>query len=307
MLTAVCNSVWKNKRWPNEWKKSVYVPIHKKGDKKECGNYRTIALIPHASKILLRILQKRLEYYLIPNLPREQAGFRKGRGTRDHIANLRWMMEEAREFDKVLVLCFIVYKKAFDCVDHDRLWVVLSEMGAPRHLVILLKMLYQDQKATVRTESGETDTIPIRKGVRQGCILSALLFNIYAEKIMRDALELWEGGVRIGGQTFSNLRYADDTTLLANNEEEIKAILTRVKSASETAGLFLNISKTKILTTGAVGKIEVSGVELEVVDQYQFLGVLITSDGSCEREIRRRIALGRVAMSSMSKIWRDRG
>ena len=159
-------------------------------------------------------------------------------------------------------------------------------------------MLFQDQKATVRTDSGETDTISIGKGVQQGCILSPLLFNIYAGKIMRDALELWEG---------SNLRYADNTTLLVNNEEEIKAILTRVKSASEAAGLFLNISKTKILMTGMVGKIEVNGVELEVVDQYQFLGVLITSDGSCERDIRRRIALGRVATSSMSKIWRDCG
>ena len=119
-------------------------------------------------------------------------------------------------------------------------------VGVPRHLLILLKMLYQDQKATVRTESGETDIIPIGKGVRKGCILSPLLFNIYAEKIMRDAVELWEGGVRIGGQTFSNLRYADDnTTLLANNEEEIKAILTRVKSASEQQVCFSTSRKQK--------------------------------------------------------------
>ena len=118
VMTGLCNCIWKRKEWPTDWKKSVYVPIYKKGDKQECGNYRTIALISYASKVLLRIIQKRLEVFLIPELPIEQAGFRRGRGTRDHISNLRWMMEKAREHQRDLYVCFIDDKKAFDCVDH---------------------------------------------------------------------------------------------------------------------------------------------------------------------------------------------
>ena len=114
VMTGLCNFIWKRKEWPTDWKKSVYVPIYKKGDKQECGNYRTIALISHASEVLLRIIQRRLEVFLIPELPIEHAGLRRGRGTRDHIANLRWMMEKAREHQRDLYMCFIDNKKAFD-------------------------------------------------------------------------------------------------------------------------------------------------------------------------------------------------
>ena len=200
VMTGLCNCIWKRKEWPTDWKKSVYVPIYKKGDKKECGNYRTIALISHASKVLLLVIQRRLEEFLIPELPIEQSGFRRGRGTRDLIANLRWVMEKSREHQRDLYMCFIDYKKAFDCVDHERLWVILRVMGVPVHLIVLLKRLYTNQGATVRTEFGETENIDIGKGVRQGCILSPLLFNIYVENIMRDnerSLEEWESGISI--------------------------------------------------------------------------------------------------------------
>ena len=150
VITGLCNCIWKRKEWPKDWKKSVYVPIYKKGDKQECGNYRTIALISHASKVLLRVIQKRLEVFLIPELPIEQAGFRRGRGTRDHIANLRWMMEKAREHQRDLYMCFIDYKKAFDCVDHERLWVVLSDMGVPVHLIVTPSRKRQSERSLER-------------------------------------------------------------------------------------------------------------------------------------------------------------
>ena len=203
--------------------------------------------------MLLRVIQRRLEVFLIPELPIEQAGFRRGRVTRDHIANLRWMMENAREHQRDLYMCFIDYTKAFVCVDHERLWVILRVMGVPVHLIVLLKRLYTNQEATVKTELGETDNIDIGKGVRQGCILPPLLFNIYEENIMREALEEWESGISIGGRMVTNLRYADDTTLLAGTKEDLVELVERVRRASEKAGLYLNVGKTKVMTTGDIG------------------------------------------------------
>ena len=140
----------------------------------------TIVLISHASKEMLKILQARLQQYLNCELPDVQAGFRKGRGTRDQIANICWIMEKAREFQINIYFCFIDYAKAFDCVDHNKLWKILKEMGIPEHLTCLLRNLYAGQEATVRTGHGTIDWFQIRKGVCQGCILSPCLFNFYA-------------------------------------------------------------------------------------------------------------------------------
>ena len=148
---------------------------------KECSNYCTIALISHASKVMLKSLQARLQQYVNRELPDVQAGFRKGRGTRDQIANICWIMEKAREFQKNI--CFIDYAKAFDCVDHSKLWKILKEMGIPDHLTCHLRNLYADQEATVRTGHGTMDWFQIGKGIHQGCILSPRLFNFYAEYI----------------------------------------------------------------------------------------------------------------------------
>ena len=149
-----------------------------------------------------------------------QAGFRKGKGTRDQIANIRWIIEKAREFQINTYFCFIDYAKAFDCVDHNQLRKILKEMGIPDHLTCLLRNLYAGQEATVRTGHGATDWFQIGKGVRQGCILSPRLFNLYAEYIMRNAgLEEAQAGIKIAGRNVNNLKYADDTTLMAESEE----------------------------------------------------------------------------------------
>ena len=143
-----------------------------------------------------------------------QADFSKGRGTRDQIANIRWIMEKAREFQKNIYFCFIDYAKAFDCVHHKKLWKILKEMGIPDHLTCLLRNLYAAQEATVKTVHGTTDWFQIGKGVLQGCILSPCLFNLYAEYIMRNAgLEEIQAGIKIAGRNINNLRYADDTPL----------------------------------------------------------------------------------------------
>lgn len=309
VITKLCNKIWQNKVWPEDWKRSIFIPLFKKGDRKDCGNYRTISLISHTSKVLLKILQKRLEDFLSKELPEEQAGFKRGRGTRDHIANLRRIMERQREFGGLVYMCFIDYRKAFDSVDHDKLWNNLISFGAPPHLVSLLHGLYKDQLATVMTEHGETEPFKIGKGVRQGCILSPLLFNLYAEMVVRKVEEDCDCGIRIGGRTIWNLRYADDTTLIADTKINLTKLLISLKEHSANAGLHLNFTKTKVMTTGPADDfvISIDGHDIEVVDTFKFLGSTITSDSRCEKDIRRRISLGKSAVRKLEKVWKDRG
>ena len=177
---------------------------------------------------MLKILQARLQQYVNCELPDVQAGFRKGRGTRDQIANIRWIIEKAREFQKNN-FCFIDYAKAFDCVDHNNLWKILQEMGIPDHLTCLLRNLYSCQEATVRTGRGTTDWCQIGKGVCQGCILLPCLYHLNSEYIMWNAgLDEAQAGINIAGRNINNLRYADETTLMAESKEELKSLLMKV-------------------------------------------------------------------------------
>ena len=163
---------------------------------------------------MLKILQARLQQYVNHELADVQAGFRKGRRTQDQIANICWIIEKAREFQKNIYFCFIDYAKGFDCVDHNKLWKILKEMGLQDHLTCLLRNLYAGQEATVRTGHGATDWFQIGKRVRQGCILSPCFFNLYAEYIMRNVgLEEAQIGRKSAGRNINNLRYTDDTTL----------------------------------------------------------------------------------------------
>ena len=153
-------------------------------------------------------------------IPDVQASFEKGRGTRDQIANICWNIKKAREFQKNIYFCFIDYAKDFDCVDHHKLWKILKNMGIPDHLTCLLRNLNAGQQATVRTGHGITDWFQIGKGVCQGCILTPCLFNLYAEYIMQNAwLDKAQAGIKIAGRNINNLRYADDTPLMAESEE----------------------------------------------------------------------------------------
>ena len=148
VLHSRCQQIWKTQQWPQDWKRSVFILIPRKGNAKECSNYCTIALISHASQVMLKILQARLQQYVNCELPDVQADFRKGRGTRDQIANICWIMEKAREFQKNIYFCIMDYAKAFDCVDHNKLWKILKEMEIPNHLTCLLRNLYSGQEET---------------------------------------------------------------------------------------------------------------------------------------------------------------
>ena len=212
-------------------------------------------------------------------------------------------MEKAREFQKNIYICFIDYAKAFDCVDHKKLWKILKEMGLPDHLTCPLRNLYAGQEATVRTGHETTDWFQIGKGVRQGCILPPCLFNFYSEYIMRNAgLEEAQAGIKIARRNINHLRYADDTILMAESEEELKSLLMKVKLESEKVGLKLNIQKMKIMASGPITSWEIDG---ETVSDFIFWSSKITADGNCSHEIKRHLLLGRKVMTSLDSIFKS--
>ena len=200
--------------------------------------------------MLLKILQARLVNHELPNV---QAGFRKGRGARDQFSNIRWIIKKAREFQKNIYFCFIDYTKAFDCVDRNRLWKILKKMGIPDHLNCSWEICMQVKKQQWELDREQQTGFKIGKGVHQGCILSPCLFNLYAEFIVRNAwLDEAQARIKIAGRNINNLRYVDDTTLMAEGEEDQKSLLMEVKEESGKVGLKLNIQKTKIMASGVI-------------------------------------------------------
>ena len=197
------------------------------------------------------------------------------------------------------------YAKAFDCVDHKKLWKILKDMGIPDHITRLLRNLYAGQEATVRTGHGTTDWFQIGKGVCQVCILTPCLFNLYAEYIMRNAgLDEAQAGIKIARRNINNLRYAHDTTLMAESEEELKSLLMKVKEEeSEKVGLKLNIQKTKLMASGPITSWQ---IDRETVSDFTFLGSKIIANGDCSHEIKRHLLLGRKVMTNLDSIFKSR-
>ena len=253
---------------------------------------------------MLKILQARLQQYIYCDreLADVQAGFRKGRWTRNQIVNICWIIKKAIEFWKNIYFSFIDYAKIFDCVDHNKQWKILQEMGTSDHLTCFLRNMYAGQEATVKTGHGTTDWFQIKKGVCQGCILSPCLFNLYAKYIMWNVrLDEAQAGIKIVGRNSNNLRYADDTSLMAESKE-LKSFLMKVKEESEKAGLKLNIQKVKIMASGPTTSWQIDGETMETVRDFIFLGFKITSDGGCNHEIKRHLLLGRKAMTHLDSI-----
>ena len=208
---------------------------------------------------MLNVLQVRLQQYMNWELPDVQTGFRKSKETRDQIAIIFWITEKSKEYWRNIYF-FIDYAKAFECVDYNKLWKILKEMGIPDYLICLLRSLYAGQEATVRNGHGTTDCFKIGKEVCQSCILSPYLFNFYAEYIMWNArLDDSQAGIKIAGRKINSLRYADYTTLMAESQEELKSLLMKVKEEIEKAGLKLNFQKTKIMASGPIISWQIDG------------------------------------------------
>ena len=223
------------------------------------------------------------------------------------MSSIHWIIGKARECQKNIYFCVIEYTKAFDCVDHNKLWKILKDIGIPDHLTYLLRNLYAGQEATIRTGYGTMDWFQIRKGVHQGCIWSPCLFNFYAYYIMQNArLDEAQAGIQIAESNINKLRYSGDSILMAEREE-LKSLLMKVKEESEKAGLKVNIQKMSIMASGPITSWQIGGETMEILTGFISLGSKITADHDCSHEIKRCVLLGRKAMTNLHSILKSRG
>ena len=262
-------------------------------------------LLSYSSKII----QQRMANKSDKEVSRLQSGFRPGTGTREGIFNLRTICKRATDVQKDVYICFIDYTKAFDRVKHFKMIECLSEIEIDDKDLQIISKLYWEQSACVRRESGMTSELKIKKGVRQGCVLSPNLFNLYTEKIFREVEDM--KGVNIGGVNINNLRHADDIVLLAEGPMFLQALLTAVNEKGKPYGMEMNIIKTKSMVISRKKpvpniSISVEGKPIQQVDRMVYLGYMATEDGKCDKEIKRRIGISRTAFESMAKILTSR-
>ena len=308
-MTVLCNQIVDTGKWPSEWSRSVFVPLPKVSGTKRCEEHRTISLISHCSKILLRILLNRMQNDANREINEVQMGFRKGVGTRDQIFNIRMLAEKSREFNQPIFVAFIDYSKAFDSVSHNKLWKVMEELSIRPSIIKLIRSLYKDQEAAIKVENELSEWFKIEKGVRQGCLLSPLCFNLYTEYIMRASVDNHTSGTSINGRRINNLRYADDIALIAKSAEELQELLSIVNNTSKEFGLQINAKKTKVMTIGQErkeAKIKCEGKTIEQVEHFKYLGTIITETADCSKEIRARLGQGREAIKRLANIWKSR-
>ncbi len=306
-MKTIIDHIWKTGEWPSDWVRSEIITLPKVPGTQDCTKYRTISLLCHASKVLLEVIRSRLAYYIMPQIAEEQFGFVSGKGTTDAILTLRNIIEKTvKRQDQDLWLMFIDYSKAFDTVNHSALWNSLSDFGVPRHLVWLMARLYTKATGVIRVMDSHTDQFQFEKGVRQGCIVSPLLFNACGEDIMRQVQETLDdrSGCIIGGRAIWNIRYADDSTLLARKKSDLEQQAAELDRCSRSFGLHINAAKTHVMVLGNSEPIFLDGKEIAQVDRFKYLGSMIGMDGDSTPEISVRLAIARDTTSQLLGLWK---
>ena len=305
-ITDMCQEVYLSGEWPKEFTKTVMIPIPKKANATECSDFRTISLIPHISKILLKILQQRLQGRVGDYIGKTQFGFRRGMGTRDAIGVMRMICERSLELDNDSYICFVDFEKAFDRVDWVKMMEVLRKVGADWRDRRLIADLYMKQEIAVRIGSECTEETVIGRGVRQGCLLSPLLFSLYAETMMNEAMESIEEGIKVGGQYLADVRFADDQAMVAESNRGLQRIMDRLNETAKKYEMRINIKKTKVMKVsregGGVVEVILDGQKIEQVDKYLYLGSWINEDGKCDAEVKSRIAQAKEAFGKRKEL-----
>jgi len=309
ILWKICNEVWNKGKWPRAWTESLIVTIPKKGNLKKCTNYRTISLISHPSKVLLQILLTRLKTQTEHLLSEEQAGFRAGRSTTEQILNLRIISEKYIAHNKELHHNFIDFTKAFDRIWHEGLWAVLKKYNIDKSLINCIESLYRSAKSAVVMEDKLSSWFNTTTGVRQGCLLSPLLFNLFLENIMSEALETFKGTVSVGGRSISNLRFADDIDLMAGSRKELGELTSLLDKTCNDYGMEISTDKSKVMSMGTEAtkpEIIVRGNKLEQVETFKYLGAQITKDGRSDKDVKSRLAIATSALTKLQPLLNNK-
>lgn len=305
-LVGLSRDMYERGYWPKDFTRVVMIPLKKKPNAVECEDHRTISLISHASKILLKILTKRIEAKAKEFIGKNQFGFRKGCGTREAIGVIRMLCERSIENDNQVYICFVDFEKAFDRVNWEKMMEVLKFIQVDWRDRRMIKELYMRQEAVVRIADGESDPGIIGRGVRQGCPLSPLLFSIYAEMMMIEAMENIEAGVRVGGELVKDVRFADDQAMVASTEEGLQCLMKGLVTAAKTYNMKVNVRKTKTMVvsrkTGGTVNVKIDDQEVEQVSQFKYLGAMITEDGRSEKEVKVRIAMAKNTFSKRREL-----
>ncbi|GFR73937.1 retrovirus-related Pol polyprotein from type-1 retrotransposable element R2, partial [Elysia marginata] len=245
VLTNLCNCMYSTAYIPEDLKTSVFILLPKKPKAKDCSGYRTISLMCHILKLLLSIIMRRMSQTIEREISDRQTGFRKNSGTREAKFSLKVTAERYLEVHKEIFACFIDYSKAFDSVKHEQLIEILQKTDIDENDIAVIANLYWQQRTKIRIATNMSEAVKIKRGVRQGCVMSPAIFNLYTEYIFRTIDNI--PGLTVGGIYINNLRYADDTVMLAENEDDLQKLINTVKEESEKCGLFINIRKTKTM------------------------------------------------------------
>ena len=307
-ITVLLNQIYNEGTITEQMCRSIFIPLPKINGTLECSKHRTISIMNQLTKMMLRVILNRIKNRVREQVSWEQCGFLEGKGTTNAIFTMRTIIERMIEKQRNVFFCFIDYEKAFDKVRHDELMTMLEELHIDGKEMRFIRNLYWNQEAAVRVQEEVTRYQKIRRGVRQGCVMSPDLFNLYGEMILRELQDL--EGVNIGGYNINHIRYADDTVLVADSVEKLQHLLNVTVRASEEKGLRVNMDKTKVMVASKTNspriRIEVGGRRIEQVEKFSYLGSWITEDGRCDKEIRMRIGIAKSAFKKMKTYLTNR-
>ena len=305
-ITTIFNNILLTQKIPPEWKEAKIIILFKKGDRKDIKNYRPISLLSHMYKLFTRVLQKRMERVLDYNQPREQAGFRKGFSTTDHLQTINQIMEKCNEFNIPLCLAFIDYEKAFDSVEHWAIFEALRNIGIHETYVKILIDIYTGATAKIHLENQISETIKIQRGVRQGDPISPKLFTAAIEEVFKKA-ELEQRGMMIDGESLTDLRFADDVVTPTIGVKNNEAQLNIINEESKKIGLAIHRGKTKFIANFSTDeKIFIEGIEIEKVESYKYLGQTISVENRTLEEVLTRIKMGWSVFYKYREIFLDK-
>ena len=305
VIHKLVNNIYKTGEIPTSMNESIFIRLPKKPKATMCTEYRTLSLMSHILKVILRIILMRNRETIENEISNMQSGFMSGKGTREGILNMRLICERFIEVNKDIYACFIDYEKAFDRVHHESMINCLKDIGLNGKDIKVIANLYWTQKAFIQLDQDLSAEIKIKRGVRQGCVLSPCLFNLYTEMIFRHIEEIT--GVVVGGININNLRYADDTVLLAESEEGLQVIMDEVNESGKKYNMKMNAKKTKTMIITKKDekptiKTAIDGTDIEQVSQFIYLGHKITEDGRCDEEIKRRISIAKSTFAKMNRV-----